>query len=116
MTGTELKNVKVLAANIRIDILKMLEKRGYGHLGGSLSIADLMAVLYGKQLRYDAKNPDWDERDMIVLSKGHAGPGWYCALANCGFFDKEWLYTLNAQKRGSKIIVCKYIGLSKIGL
>ena len=49
MTGTELKNVKVLAANIRIDILKMLEKRGYGHLGGSLSIADLMAVLYGKQ-------------------------------------------------------------------
>ena len=42
MTGTELKNVKVLAANIRIDILKMLEKRGYGHLGGSLSIADLM--------------------------------------------------------------------------
>ena len=95
MTGTELKNVKVLAANIRIDILKMLEKRGYGHLGGSLSIADLMAVLYGKQLRYDAKNPDWDERDMIVLSKGHAGPGWYCALANCGFFDKEWLYTLN---------------------
>lgn len=84
MTGTELKNVKVLAANIRIDILKMLEKRGYGHLGGSLSIADLMAVLYGKQLRYDAKNPDWDERDMIVLSKGHAGPGWYCALANCG--------------------------------
>lgn len=43
----------------------------------------------------NAKNPDWDERDMIVLSKGHAGPGWYCALANCGFFDKEWLYTLN---------------------
>ena len=95
MTETELKNVKVLAANIRIDVLKMLEKRGYGHLGGALSIADIMAVLYGKQLRYDVKNPTWAERDMVVLSKGHAGPGWYCALANVGFFDKEMLYTLN---------------------
>lgn len=51
----------------------MLEKRGYGHLGGSLSIVELMSVLYGKQLKYNAKEPNWAERDMVVLSKGHAG-------------------------------------------
>ena len=73
----------------------MLEKRGYGHLGGALSIVELMSVLYGKQLRYDPKRPDWEERDMVVLSKGHAGPAWYCALAEQGFFEKDWLYTLN---------------------
>ena len=78
-----------------MDVLKLLEKRGYGHLGGSLSIVELMSVLYGKQLRYDAANPKWEDRDMVVLSKGHAGPAWYSALAEKGFFDKEWLYTLN---------------------
>ena len=64
-------------------------------MGGSLSIVELMSVLYGKQLRYDAKNPDWEERDMVVLSKGHAGPAWYSALAENGFFDRKWLFTLN---------------------
>ena len=95
MNEKELKGLKLLSANIRLDVLKMLKNLGYGHLGGSLSIVELMSVLYGKQLRYDAKNPKWEDRDMVVLSKGHAGPGWYCALANSGFFDKEMLYTLN---------------------
>ena len=95
MRELELKKLKVLSAKIRLDILEMLEKRGYGHLGGSLSIVELMSVLYGKQLNYDAKNPQWDKRDMVVLSKGHAGPCWYSALAESGFFDREWLFTLN---------------------
>ncbi len=95
MDEKQLQELKVLSAKIRCDILKMLEKRGYGHLGGSLSIVELMSVLYGKQLRYDVNNPNWDKRDMVVLSKGHAGPGWYSALAQVGFFDKQWLYTLN---------------------
>lgn len=95
MRELELKNLKVLSAKIRLDILEMLEKRGYGHLGGSLSIVELMSVLYGKQLNYDAKNPNWEKRDMVVLSKGHAGPCWYCALAESGFFDRKWLSTLN---------------------
>ncbi|MDD3049038.1 MAG: transketolase [Bacilli bacterium] len=95
MNDIELKKLKVLSANIRINVLKMLEKRGYGHLGGSLSIVEVLSVLYGKQLRYDAKNPNWEDRDMVVLSKGHAGPGWYSTLAECGFFDKEMLNTLN---------------------
>ena len=95
MDKNQLNDLKILSAKIRVDVLKLLEKRGYGHLGGSLSIVELMSVLYGKQLRYDAEDPTWEGRDMVVLSKGHAGPAWYSALAEKGFFDKEWLYTLN---------------------
>lgn len=89
------RDVTLLAKKIRRDVLKMLVKCGSGHLGGSMSIADLMAVLYGKQLCYDPTNPRWEERDRVVLSKGHAGPAWYAALAESGFFDVEKLMTLN---------------------
>lgn len=95
MKDKELRRLKLLSAKIRLDILEMLEKTGYGHLGGSLSIVELMSVLYGKQLRYNAQNPQWKDRDMIVLSKGHAGPCLYSALAESGFFAREWLFTLN---------------------
>lgn len=95
MNEIELNELKVLSAKIRLNVLKMLEKRGYGHLGGSLSIVEVLSVLYGKHLNYKSDDPNWEDRDMVVLSKGHAGPGWYSALAECGFFDKEWLYTLN---------------------
>ena len=91
MEEKELKNVKLLAAKVRRDVLSMLQHRGYGHVGGSLSLVEAYAVLYGKQLRYDASNPHWDERDRVVLSKGHAGPVMYSTLAECGFFPKEWL-------------------------
>lgn len=83
------------AAKIRRDILKMLLNRGYGHVGGSLSIVEVLAVLYGKQMNYRADDPAWEKRDYLVLSKGHSGPAVYSALANSGFFPKEWLYTLN---------------------
>ena len=89
------KELEILSANIRIDILKMIEKAKQGHIGGSLSIVELLAVLYGKQLRYDPKNPLDAMRDRVVLSKGHAGPALYSALANVGFFDKSMLVTLN---------------------
>ena len=62
MEKDKLEELKLLSAKIRKDVLEMLEKRGYGHMGGSLSIVELMSVLYGKQLRYDAKNPDWDDK------------------------------------------------------
>lgn len=88
-------DLKLLSANIRLDIIKMLKHRGYGHVGGSLSIVELLSVLYGKQMQYDPKNPTWENRDRLVLSKGHAGPALYSALANVGFFDKSELYTLN---------------------
>ena len=54
-----------------------------------------MAVLYVKQLHVDPKNPQLEDRDMVVLSKGYAGPVWYATLAECGYFPKEWLFTLN---------------------
>lgn len=95
MEKQKLQELKILSAKIRKNILEMLEKCGYGHMGGSLSIVELMSVLYGKQLRYDAKNPKWEDRDMVILSKGHAGPAWYSALAENGFFEREWLFTLN---------------------
>ncbi len=95
MNNEQLKTVKVLAAKIRLDVLEMLKHRGYGHLGGSMSLVETMAVLYGKQLNVDASDPKKADRDMVVLSKGHAGPVWYSALAEKGFFPKEKLMTLN---------------------
>ena len=89
------ERVALLAAKVRRDVLWMLQHRGYGHVGGSLSIVEVMAVLYGKQLNYRADEPRWDGRDRVVLSKGHAGPAWYSTLAECGFFPREWLLTRN---------------------
>lgn len=89
------ENLKLFAKKIRLDILEMLYHRGYGHLGGSMSIVELMSVLYGKQLHIDPANPAMEDRDYVVLSKGHAGPGWYAALAESGYFDKQLLFTLN---------------------
>ena len=95
MEKTELKELQLLAAKIRLDVIELLKHRGYGHLGGSMSIVELMAVLYGKYLHVDPANPQMEDRDMVVLSKGHSGPAWYSALAEKGFFPKEWLMTLN---------------------
>ena len=95
MEEVTLKKLEVLTANIRIDTIEAIRKVGAGHIGGSLSIVELLAVLYGKQLNYDPKNPQWEERDRVVLSKGHAGTAWYSALAEVGFFEKSWLMTLN---------------------
>lgn len=91
----QLKEVKRLAVKIRLGILDELESIGVGHIGGSLSAADAMAVLYGAVMRYDPKNPQWADRDKFVLSKGHCGPALYAALALCGFFPYEELKTLN---------------------
>lgn len=95
MEAKKLKELKLLCANVRIDILEMLMKFGQGHLGGSMSCVELFAVLYGKQLNVDPKNPKKEDRDQVVLSKGHAGPVWYSTLAERGFFPKDWLFTLN---------------------
>lgn len=90
-----MENLKKLALEIRIETLEMLSKHGFGHVGGSLSIADAIAVLYGKQMKYNAKDPKWDGRDYFVLSKGHCGPALYAVLAIEGFFPKEELLTIN---------------------
>jgi transketolase len=91
----EKMQLRRLSAKIRVNVLKMLKKCTYGHLGGSMSIVEVLSVLYGKYMRYDPQNPLWENRDYLVLSKGHSGPGLYAALAAVGFFDEEVLYTLN---------------------
>lgn len=95
MKEQELRELKVFSAKIRLEVLKMLKWRTYGHLGGSMSMVELLSVLYGKQMKYDPEKPDWEDRDYLVLSKGHSGPGIYATLALLGYFDKEKLYTLN---------------------
>ena len=83
------------AAEIRIALLEELKARGFGHVGGSLSICDTLAVLYGKVMNYKPDDPKWADRDKLVCSKGHAGPAVYATLALKGFFPKEQLATLN---------------------
>lgn len=83
------------ALEIRIALLEELKARGFGHIGGSLSVCDLLAVLYGKVMKYNPEDPKWIDRDKLVCSKGHAGPAIYATLALKGFFPKEQLSTLN---------------------
>ena len=83
------------ALQIRICIMEQFDARGFGHIGGSLSIADTLAVLYGAVMNIDPKNPMKPDRDKLVCSKGHAGPAVYAALALKGYFPLEVLKTLN---------------------
>ena len=84
-----IEDLKMKAKEIRKDIIEEVYNANSGHPGGSLSISDIMAVLYFNELRIDEKNPRWEERDRLVLSKGHCSPALYAALAERGFFDKE---------------------------
>lgn len=95
MDSTELiSHLKEKARLIRWDIVKMTGEAGSGHPGGSLSAADLVAALYFHHLRHRSGEPDWPERDRFVLSKGHAAPVLYAALAEAGYFPRETLWTL----------------------
>lgn len=87
------------AANIRTGIVKAIHNAGSGHPGGSLSAADLVTALYFKEMNIDPKNPAMKDRDKFILSKGHAGPAQYAALAERGYFPKEDILTL--RKLGS---------------
>jgi len=82
-----------LAQLIRGYAVKMTNCRSSGHVGSSLSMADIVAVLYERILRVDPANPRWPERDRFILSKGHAAAGVYGALVEKGFFPKEWVDT-----------------------
>lgn len=80
---------------IRKHIIEMISNAEGGHTGGALSIADIMAALYFYILRIDPENPEWEDRDRVVLSKGHASAAWYAALAERGYFPKEELLTFD---------------------
>ncbi|MDD3337543.1 MAG: transketolase [Lachnospiraceae bacterium] len=89
------KEMDLLAVQIRKNILRAIASKGAGHVGGSLSIADTLAVLYGCVMNIDPKHPDKKDRDYIVISKGHSGPAMYAALAAKGYFGEDVLDTLN---------------------
>lgn len=89
------------ANHIRQDIIRMLEAAGSGHSAGSLGLSDIFASLYFSILKHDPKNPDWAERDVLLLSNGHTVPVRYAAMANAGYFDRKELLTL--RKFGSRL-------------
>ncbi len=90
----DINDLKVKANEIRKDIITEVYNAKSGHPGGSLSIADIMTVLYFDELNIDEKNPRWEDRDRLVLSKGHCAPALYAALAERGYFEKEKLVSL----------------------
>ena len=98
LSVAELENI---ANKLRLHVVEMTYAANSGHPGGSLSAADLMAVLYFRVMRHDPSNPQWEDRDRFVLSKGHVAPVLYASLAESGYFPVEDLLTL--RKIGSKL-------------
>ena len=80
-----------LAHRVRLHALEMTSRGGSSHIGAALSIADILAVLYGRTMRFDPQRPAWPERDRFILSKGHAGAAVYAVLAESGFFGVDRL-------------------------
>ena len=90
----EILELKKIANEIRKDIITSVFSAKSGHPGGSLSSADILTYLYFEEMNIDPKNPQKQDRDRFVLSKGHVAPVYYSTLANRGFFPKEDLKTL----------------------
>ena len=89
------QDLKKIALDIRCDVLRCIGHLGVGHIGGCLSVVELLTVLYFEVMHIDPKNPKMAGRDRFICSKGHAGPAVYATLANRGYFDKKELLTLN---------------------
>jgi transketolase len=89
-----IEELELKATDIRKDIISMLEKAGSGHSAGPLGLADIFSALYFAVLQHDPKNPDWEERDILILSNGHCAPVRYAAMAESGYFDKKELSSL----------------------
>ena len=87
-------DLKEVCRDLRCDILQSIGHLGVGHIGGCLSVTELLAVLYFSQMNIDPANPQMPGRDRFICSKGHAGPAVYAALANRGYFDRALLLTL----------------------
>ena len=97
----DIEKLKQTAKNVRIDIIKSVHAAGSGHPGGSLSAADILTALYFEVMNIDSQNPEKEDRDKFILSKGHANPALYSVLAERGYFPKEELLSL--RKLGSKL-------------
>lgn len=88
MDNNRLNELRAIADNIRKMTIEEIGKFGVGHIGGSTSITETLTCLYHECANIDPTNPDWSDRDRIVMSKGHAGPGLYAALVSRGYFDR----------------------------
>jgi len=88
-------DLRVVADGIRLVTLQTFAHIGFGHVGGAMSIIEALAALYGGEMKCDPNNPQWEERDRLVMSKGHAGPALYATLCLRGYFKKDVLLQLN---------------------
>lgn len=89
-----LEQLESKAYEIRMDIIRMLEHAGSGHSAGPLGLADIFTALYFDILKHDPTNPDWDQRDILILSNGHCVPVRYATMAHAGYFERQELMTL----------------------
>lgn len=96
-----IEQLELKANDIRIDIIRMLEHAGSGHSAGPLGLADVFTALYFDILKHDPKNPNWSERDILLLSNGHCVPVRYASMAHAGYFDRKELMTL--RRLGSRL-------------
>ena len=94
MEQTKITQLKKTAAQIRLDILEQVHAAACGHPGGSLSITDILTYLYFVEMKVDPANPKWEDRDRLVLSKGHTAPALYGTLVEKGYFSRDALKTL----------------------
>ena len=101
LSESDVARLEAEALRIRVSVTSMLAEGGSGHLAGSLGMADIFSSLYFHILKHDPKNPDWDERDRLILSNGHIAPARYAAMAHAGYFDETELMTL--RKFGSRL-------------
>mgnify|MGYP006302913745 CR=1 FL=1 len=91
----DVKKIEEIARQTRVNVVKMIAYSGIGHLGGSVSIAEILAVLYFHEMNIDPENPEWEDRDRFVLSKGHGCPALYATLAEAGYIPADVLPTLH---------------------
>ncbi len=94
MQKLSLERLETIANDIREDIIRMLEHAGSGHSAGPMGLADIFTALYFDVMKYDPKKPDWEDRDIFLLSNGHCVPVQYATMAHAGFFDRKELLTL----------------------
>lgn len=101
MQALTLEELELKANDIRTDIIRMLEHAGSGHSAGPLGLADIFTALYFDILKHDPKKPDWEGRDILLLSNGHCTPVRYAAMAHAGYFERKELMTL--RQLGSRL-------------
>ncbi|MBP6860593.1 MAG: transketolase [Candidatus Pacebacteria bacterium] len=101
LSDRDMKNLEAQARAIRVTVIEMLTKAGSGHTAGPLGMADIFTAFYFHILRHDPKNPEWAERDRLILSNGHITPVRYAAMAHAGYFPVE--ETLTLRKFGTRL-------------